>query len=486
MKTRRLVLAAAILAAAVAQPVRAQSPAADLDAIAKRVVAQEHVVGASVLVSQGGRVLLHKGYGYAELNLQVPAKDETVYHVVGPLMPFTGVAVMQLVESGKLSLDAEISTLVGEFPLQGHHVTVRDLLGHTSGIVDYHYLGDAIDGTSRQPKSLDEVITLFSHRPWINDAGAVWDWSISGFVLLVDIVERVSGQTFDDYMQKNVYGPAGMKSTTLCDDFSLTRGLSPGYRRTADGHVQAAENDMAFNYDLRYCSTVGDLERGWQAVREHKLLKAESLTQMSTPTGPGMHMSLTDPEMHYGLALTLNHEDRHRSRGQHGSLLGYAGALYEFPEDQLTVVVLTNTENQNAYAIARALARAVLKLPDLPIAPAGPPPRVLADEPVAQAVRAQLVGDFTVRYDKLPADLHGSFTQYRRTYRIFDENGRLMIEPRGQGAERLLKQADGTFAMRSSPRTVITFTIENNRASRMTMQSPGAGRTLSGGRTGTE
>ncbi len=486
MKTRRLVLAAAILAAAVAHPVRAQSPAPDLDAIAKRVIAQEHVVGASVLVSQGGKVLLHKGYGYAELNLQVPAKEETVYHVVGPLMPFTGVAVMQLVESGKLSLDADISTLAPEFPLQGHHVTVRDLLGHTSGIVDYHYLGDAIDGTSRQPKSLDEVITLFSHRPWINDPGAVWDWSISGFVLLVDIVERVSGETFDEYMQQHVYGPAGMKSTTLCDDFTLTRGLSPGYRRNGESYVQAAENDMAFNYDLRYCSTVGDLERGWQAVREHKLLKAESLTQMSTPTGPGMHMSLTDPEMHYGLALTLNHEDRHRSRGQHGSLLGYAGALYEFPEDQLTVVVLTNTESQNAYSIARALARAVLKLSDLPIAPAGPPPRVLADEPVTQAARAQLVGDFTVRYDKLPADLHGSFLQYRRTYRIFDENGRLMIEPRGQGAERLLRQADGTFAMRSSPRTVITFTIEKNRASRMTMQSPGAGRTLSGGRAGTE
>ena len=489
MKSRTPLLVAAIFAAAVVSPARAQtkqSAAPDLDAIAKKVIAREQVVGASVLVTQGGKVLLHKGYGYAELNLQVPAKDETVYHVVGPLMPFTGVAVMQLVESGKLSLDADISTLISEFPLQGHHVTVRDLLGHTSGIVDYHYLGDAIDGTSRQPKALDEVITLFSHRPWINDPGTTWDWSISGFVLLVDIIERVSGQSFDDYMQQHIYGPAGMKSTTLCDDFTLTRGLSPGYRRTADGHVQAAENDMAFNYDLRYCSTVGDLDRGWQAVRDHKLLKGESLTLMSTPTGPGMHMSPTDAEMHYGLALTLNHEDKHRSRGQHGSLLGYAGAMYEFPEDQLTVVVLTNTENQNAYSVARALARAVLKLTELPAPPAPQPPRILADEPMAPIARAQLLGDFTVRYDKLPADLHGSFTQYRRTYRIFDENGRLMIEPRGEGAERLLKQPDGTFAMRSAPRTVITFTIEKNRASRMTMQSPGAGRTLAGGRTGTE
>ena len=457
-------------------------PSPNLDSIARKIVAREQVVGASVLVSRGGKMVLHQGYGLAELNLQVPAKDETVYHVVGPLMPFTGIAVMQLVESGKLSLDTDISKLIPEFPLQGHHVTVRNLLSHTTGIVDYHYLGDAIDGTSRTPKTLDEVIALFANRPWVNEPGTVWDWSISGFVLLVDIVERVSGQTFDDYMRQHVYGPAGMKSTTLCDDFSMTPGLSPGYRRTADGHVQAAENGMAFNYDLRYCSTVGDLARGWNAVLDHKLIKAATLAQMSTAEGPSLKMSPTDPEMHYGLAMTLNHEDKHRSRGQHGSLLGYAGAMYEFPDDQLTVIVLTNTENQNAYAIARALARAVLGLPELPAPPAPSAPRVLADEPVAATARAQLTGSFTVKYDQVPADLHGSFTQYRRTYRISDENGRLLIEPVGQGAERLLKQPDGTFAMRSAPRTVISFQIEDGKAWRMTMQSPGAGRVLAGER----
>ena len=75
---------------------------------------------------------------------------------------------------------------------------------------------------------------------------------------------------------------------------------------------------------------------------------------MSAAEGPAEHMSAQDPKMHYGLALTLNHEDDHRSVGQHGSLLGYSGCLYDFPEDQLTVVVLTNTEGQNAYAIGES------------------------------------------------------------------------------------------------------------------------------------
>ena len=473
--------AAASLAAASLAAAQAPTPAPDLDAIVRKIVAREQVVGASVLVARDGKILLHKGYGLAELSLQVPANPETVYHVVGPMMPFTGIAVMQLVERGKLSLDADISTLVPSFPMQGHQVSVRQLLNHTSGIVDYHYLGDAIDGTSRTPRSLDEVIGLFSNRPWVNEPGKVWDWSISGFALLVSVIEHVSGQSFDDYVKQNIFAPAGLKSTTLCDDYSLTRGLSPGYRRTPEGHVQAQENDMAFNDDLRYCSTVGDLYAAWRAVRDHKLLNAENLALMSTAVGPTFHMSPSDSAMHYGLALTLNHEDAHRSVGQHGSLLGYAGAMYEFPDDKLTIVVLTNTENQNAYAIARAVARGALGLKELPAPPAAPPPRILADEAVSAAERAQLAGEFTVKYDKLTPDQHGSFLQYRRTYRVFDENGRLMIAALGQGAERLLKQPNGAFAMRSSPRTVVAFSIVNGRASRMSME--GAGRAVAGDRS---
>ena len=163
--------------------------------------------------------------------LEAPAKDETVYHVVGPMLPFTGIAVMQQVERGKLSLDDDISKFIPEFPLQGHHVTVRQLLNHTSGIVDYHYLGDPIEATSRQPKALDEVMALYAGKNWVNDPGKKWDWSISGFNLLVTIVERVTGQSFPDYVQQNIFKPAGVKSTSYCDDFTLTRGLSHAYRK---------------------------------------------------------------------------------------------------------------------------------------------------------------------------------------------------------------------------------------------------------------
>lgn len=438
----------------------------------KQMMAQEHVVGASVLVARGDRIVLHKGYGLADLGLDTPANLATVYHVVGPMLPFTGIAVMQQVERGKMSLDDDISKFVPEFPLQGHHVTIRQLLNHTSGIVDYHYLGDPIEATSRQPKALDEVMALYAGKNWVNEPGKKWDWSISGFQLLVTIVERVSGQSFPDYVRQNIFQPASLKSTTYCDDFTLTRGLSHSYRKSGANYVPANENGMAYNSDLRFCSTVSDLLLLWRAIKEKNLVRPETFQLMTTAEGAAAHMNAQDPKAQYGLAMILNHEDDHRRIGQHGSLMGYSGSLYDFPDDQLTIVVLTNTEGQNAYAITRALARAILRLPALPPAPPLDPPPI-ADLPVSDAERKQLTGTFVLKLDRVTPNLHDSFAQYRRTYRVFDENGRLMIQPLGEGPERLLKQDDGSFAMRSAPATRVSFASQDLHTSLLKIDSPG-------------
>jgi D-alanyl-D-alanine carboxypeptidase len=483
----RLLLATAaslLLPIAGARVCRAEAQAAELDAVAQRMIAEERVAGASVLVAEHGKIVLHKGYGYADLGLEAPAKAETVYHVIGPMLPFTGIAVMQLVERGKLSLDDDLSKYVPEFPMQGHHATIRQLLNHTSGIVDYHYLGDPIEATSRQPKALDEVMALYAGKKWVNEPGKKWDWSISGFQLLVTIVERAAGESFADYVQHHILAPAGVTSTTYGDDHSLVRGLAHSYRHYETGFEPAYENAMAYNADLRFCSTVGDLYQLWTAIRAKKLVEPRSFAMMSTAEGAAAHTSAKDPNAAYGFAMMINREDGHRRIGQHGSLLGYSGSLYDFPDDQLTIVVLSNTENQNAYAITRALARAALGLPPLP-APAGPAaPRVLADAPVSAAERGQLAGTFVLRLEHLTDGLHDSFAQYRRTYRVFDENGRLMIQALGEGPERLLKQDGGGFAMRSEPAGHITFVVKNGRAVSMNVDPSPFGAPLSGTRVG--
>lgn len=458
----------------------AETSRSDLDSLARQVVGQSHVVGASVLVAKGDRVLLLSAYGVSDLGLEAPSRPDSVYHIVGPMLPFTGVAVMQQVERGKLRLDDDIAKYLPEFPTQGHHVTIRQLLTHTSGVPDYHYLGDPLESTYRQPKAMDEVVALFANVPWIHEPGTHWDWSVSNFQLLTAILERVSGQSFPEYMRQNIFAPAGAAATSSCDNTSVIHGLAHAYQRVGNHYEAATEDSSAVSYDLRFCSTVSDLFHIWRAVQLGKLLKPETLKLMTTAEGPGIKMTAADPKTHYGMAFILGHEDDHRDIGQNGSLLGYSGSMYHFPADDLTVIVLTNTSDQNAKVIGSALARKVLGLASTPAAPKEAQPPSLTDEPVSAEERKQLVGTYVLKVAE--GAYHDSFSQFRRTYRVFDENGRLMIEALGENPVHLLKQNNGSFAVSSWPPAPITFVLHGQNA--ITLRLSTTELTLAGERVG--
>ena len=476
----RSFLATVVLSLSASAVSLADTSQADLDSVAGQAVAQSHVVGASVLVAKGDHILLLKGYGVSDLGLEAPSKADSVYHVVGPMLPFTGVAVMQQVERGKLSLEDDIAKYLPEFPTQGRHVTIRQLISNTSGIVDYHYRGDPLESTYRQPKAMDEVVALFANGQWIHEPGTQWDWSVSNFQLLTGILERVTGQSLPEYMQRNLFAPAGAVATTPCDNSSVIHGLSHAYQRVGDHYEAATEDSNAVSYDLRFCSTVSDLFHIWRAVQLGKLLKPETLELMTSAEGPGIKMTAGDPQTHYGMAFILGHEDEHRDIGQNGSLLGYSGSMYHFPADDLTVIVLTNTSDQNAKSIGSALARKVLALTPNPAPPARAQQPILADQPVSADERSKFTGTYVLKV--AAGGYHDSFAQYRRTYRVFDENGRLMIEALGGTPERLLKQNNGDYAMRSSPQAPVTFVMHDDNG--LTLRLNNSGLTLAGERVG--
>jgi D-alanyl-D-alanine carboxypeptidase len=484
MRIRSSLFASAILSLSFHAVSLAEPSQSDLDSVARQAVAESHVVGASVLVAKGDHILLLKGYGVSDIGLEAPSRADSVYHVVGPMLPLTGVAAMQLVERGKISLDDDIAKYLPEFPTQGRHVTIRQLLSHTSGIVDYHYRGDPLESTYRQPKAMDEVVALFANGQWVHEPGTQWDWSISNFQLVTEIIERVTGQSFADYMQQNLFAPAGATATTTCDNSSVIHGLSHSYQTVGDHFKAATEDSSAVDYDLRFCSTVSDLFHIWRGVQQGKLLKPETFKLMTTATGPGLKMTASDPDQHYGMAFILGHEDGHRDVGQNGSLLGYSGSMYNFPADDLTVIVLTNTAEQNAKFIGSALARKVLALAPSPAPASALAPqaqqRNLTDEPVSAGERSKYAGTYVLKV--AAGGYHDSFSQYRRTYRVFDENGRLMIEALGEAPERLLKQHDGSFAIRSQPQGPVTFVMHGQDA--LTLRLSNSELTLAGDRVG--
>src|SRR6202453_4585520 len=193
-------------------------------------------------------------------------------------------------------------------------------------------------------------------------------------------------------MQQNLFTPAGAAATTSCDNSSVIHVLSHSYYRVGSHYEAATEDSSAVSYDLRFCSTVSDIFHIWRGVQQGKLLKPETLKLMTTVQGPGIKMTASDPNQHYGMAFILGHEDDHRDVGQNGSLLGYSGSMYQFPADDLTVIVLTNTSGQNAKSIGSALARHVLGLPPNPPPPAQAPQPILTDEPVSADERSKFMG----------------------------------------------------------------------------------------------
>jgi len=207
--------------------------------------------------------------------------------------------------------------------------------------------------------------------------------------------------------------PAGRRQVHhLLRRFVLVHGLSPAYRRIAGSYVPANENDMAYNSDLRFCSTVGDRLQLWRGVKDKNLIRPETFRLMSTAEGAAAQMSAQDPQAQYGFAMILNHEDAHRRIGQHGSLLGFSGSLYDFPAGPAHDCCSYHTEGQNAYAITRALSRAILGLPALAsTTPAVEP--ILADKPVTNAERKQIGGTFVLKLDRVLCRVARLFAQYR-------------------------------------------------------------------------
>jgi len=196
-----LFAAAPLLSQAPSQAPSRQAPsralAARLDSIARAALASEPMAGLSVAVLRGRDTLLLAGYGSADIGLGAPVTPATTFRVIG--MPVLAAALLQQVEAGRLRLDDDASRLLPDFPWQGRRVTVRQLMDATSGLPDYHYLGDPHLARRGVPKAQDEVTALFAGLPFTHEPGAKWQWTISGFHLAGGLLERLTGKPYGDY-----------------------------------------------------------------------------------------------------------------------------------------------------------------------------------------------------------------------------------------------------------------------------------------------
>jgi CubicO group peptidase (beta-lactamase class C family) len=314
------------------------------------------VAGMSVAVAQHGRTLLSHGYGLADLELSVPTPAGASYEIGSVTKQFTAAAILLLAERGQLAIDDEMTKFLPDYPTHGNRITIRHLLTHTSGIKGYTELPD-FGEWSVQKKPRESFVKVFADPPLDFEPGAALVYNNSGYFLLGLIIEKVSGSTYADFVDKNLFAPLGMRNSYYCSERTIHRNHAHGYD-TADGQlVLKAYLDHTWPYSAgSLCSTADDLTTWLTALHGGRLLKPESYRAMTTPA------VLNDgTKTRYGFGLGISEVGGRRLIAHGGGINGFLSETEYYPEAELAIVVLQNTAGPDGPTpIARAIAEAVL------------------------------------------------------------------------------------------------------------------------------
>lgn len=436
-----------VICASQADAVRAQahdpSLPGKIDAIVEKPIREGRVAGASVAVVHRGRTIVSKGYGLADIELDVPTPPRATYEIGSITKQFTAASILLLAEQGKLSLEDDLTHYLPEYPTQGHRITLRRLLNHTSGIKGYTEMPEFREFQMlRKPK--EDLVKLFSAQPFDFKPGEEQIYNNSAFFLLGLVIEKVSGRSYADFVQEYLFDRVGMKDSYYCSERKIRKNHAHGYDTDQDGLVLKAYLDHRWPYAAgSLCSNTSDLIAWNQALHGGKVLSASSYQEM---TAPGVLNDGT--RLRYGLGIGLSDVLGRRALHHGGGIPGFLSQSTYFPDDDLIVVVLLNTSGPvSPDALAQQIGEAVL----------GPPP--------AQAVPFR--GDL----EDFVATFVGRGRGRESRLRILRDSNQLWLEdlenPRAEKRPLVYRGGD-QFGARGS---VLTFERASGRVVRLRLDT---------------
>jgi len=390
--------------------------------------------GASVAVIQGGTLIYSAGFGSAQLEYQAPVSTSTIFHVASVSKQFTAMGVLLLEAEGRLSLDDDIRLHMPEVPDMGATVTVRHLLHHISGVRDQWEL------LAMAGWRLDDVITkehirrMLSYQQELNfEPGAEYLYSNMGFSLLADLVERVSGKPFREYLQEQVFEPLGMTATHVHDDHEMVvPGRSYSYRQTEDGYTNAVLS-YANHGATSLFTTAEDLVLWLDNFRHQRIGGAPVLERMAT------RGVLNDGEtIGYALGVSVGQYRGAATVGHGGADAGFRSNVMWFPEHQMGIAVLSNLASANPALRARQIADVVLDdvLEPVPDPESQPEPEPAPDPAIE--VSPDVLASYTGRFNSAPGVL---------TFEI--RQGELWVTSPEEG--RLIAHSQTRFTLDGAP-----------------------------------
>jgi CubicO group peptidase (beta-lactamase class C family) len=352
---------------------------ARLEQVANSFTAGNAFMG-TVLVVDGDRVLLDKGYGMADLEWGNPNAPDVKFRLGSLTKQFTATLVLLLQQDGKLKIEEPVSKYLPDVPKTWEKITLANLMGHTSGIPSFTSMKEF--GVWRMsPHTTGEELALFKDKPLDFDAGSKFDYSNSNFEVLGAVIEKVSGKKYGDLLKERIFDPLGMKDTGLDSDELILPKRAQGYMPGPGGIVLARSESMTVPWAAgSIYSTTGDLLRWEHGLFGGKVLNADSLKAMTTP-GKG----------DYGLGVFIANKDGVKVVSHGGGIEGFNTHLAYAPDRRIAIVVLSNVNGGAPDAMGDQLFDVVM---DKPV--------VLANERKAVAISKEELAKFVGVYDMAP------------------------------------------------------------------------------------
>ncbi|MEJ2185053.1 MAG: serine hydrolase [Gemmatimonadota bacterium] len=353
---RSFAVALTALVAFAAAPLRAQTPQssfdAQVDSVARAVLASTGVPSASVAVVRHGRLAYAQAYGDAQLEPQIAAKTDMRYSIGSISKQFTASCILLLQQEGKLSLDDKVSKWLPELT-DADQVTLRELLSHTSGYQDF-WPQDYVPPMMLKPTTAQAIMDRWAKKPLDFAPGTRWQYSNTNYAIAGTIVAKVSGMPFFDFLTSRILTPLGMTSAMDIDKSELPpHAEATGYMRYALGPLHPAPKEGAgWLYAMgELAMTPSDLAKWDMSLIDESLLQPASYRELETEvrlkSGVGTG---------YGLGVSVGMSNGHRVISHSGEVSGFTAMNMVFPDDSAAVVVLTN---QDAARAAGAIARGV-------------------------------------------------------------------------------------------------------------------------------
>jgi D-alanyl-D-alanine carboxypeptidase len=366
MKSPCLMLFAWLTIAAAAAPVHAGGRTTDeIDRYVEARLKRENVPGASIAIVRDGKVIKARGYGLADVELNVPATQDTVYQWASVTKQFTAGAIMLLVGDGKIKLDDPVSRYYTNSPAAWSNITVRHLLTHTSGIKSYTSIPNFFR-TIRKDYQPEELIDLVRNEPLEFAPGERWAYNNTAYFLLGLIIEDASGKSYGDFLAERIFRPLEMDTARVNRQLDLITNRATGYNVSSNKILRAEFVSPTQPYSAgALVGTVLDLAKWDAALYTDKLFPAAVREQLWTP------VKLNDGKTYpYGFGWQVDELRGHPYVAHGGGIHGFTTYITRFVQDKLTVIVLLNAGSEPD-AIAHGIASHYL--PGLTLASIKPP-----------------------------------------------------------------------------------------------------------------